>query len=400
MITKKTTWIGAILLALIVAMGTMVGTLLFVQARSAFALPSAAGDSRDFKELNQVMDIIQARSINDYTDEELMTAALKGVMDEIGDRYAYYFTKEEYEEYLQEEEGTYVGIGVSIQQLSSGGTVVVTSVFDGSAAMEVGVKPGDILTHVEGQSIEGMDTTMIASLVRGEEGTYVNLTFTRKDEPYTVAVQRRTVTTRYLSSEMLPGNIAYIRILEFSGSVDQDFKNAVNTLVKKGGAKGLIIDLRNNPGGSKDIVCKIADVLMPEGPIITLRDRDGKEQTDMSDKDYLGLPTLVLVNEYSASASELLSGSLQDTGMAKILGVQTFGKGTAQRFYETKNKGMAKLTTSQYFTAGGHCPQDVGITPDFVVEPSEALAETWVFGGEDDNQLAEAIHIMDQMMRE
>lgn len=399
MIRKSVAVAGAVLLAVTVAVLSILLTYMFMTGRSGIPAFADSGKGRNFQELSQVMDIIQEHSIKERSDEELMQAALKGIMDEIGDKYAYYFTEEEFEEYLQEEEGSYVGIGVSIQQLTAGGTVVVTSVFDGSAASESGVKPGDILTHVEGQSIEGMDTTMIASLVRGEKGTYVSLTFARKGQPYTVSVQRREVTTRYLSSEMLPGNIAYIRILEFSGSVDRDFKAAIQTLVKGGGAKGLIIDLRNNPGGSKDVVCRIADVLMPEGPIITLRDRDGREETDQSDADYLGLPTIVLVNEYSASASELMSGSLQDTGMATIMGVQTFGKGTAQRFYETRTKGMAKITTSQYFTAGGHCPQDVGITPDIVVEPSEALLESWVFGSEEDNQLQEAIRVMEQMMR-
>ncbi len=399
MVRKSSAVLGSILLAVAAAVVSVALTLLFIKGRSGVTAFADSGNVRSFHELSQVMDIIQEHSYKEHSEEELMQAALKGITQEIGDKYAYYFTEEEYEEYLQEEEGSYVGIGVSIQQIESGGTVIVTSVFDGSPAEEAGIKPGDVLTHVEGQSIEGYDTTMIASIVRGEKGTFVSLTFERRGEPYTVSVERREVTTRYLSSEMLPGQIAYIRILQFSGSVDTDFRNAVKTLVTDGGAKGLIIDLRNNPGGSKNLVCHIADMLMPEGPIITLRDRYGNEEVDRSDANCLGLPTIVLVNEYSASASELMSGSLQDTGMATIMGVQTFGKGTAQRFYGTDGKGVVKITDSQYFTAGGHCPQDVGITPDIVVEPSDALKESWIFGGEDDNQLQEAIRVMDQMMR-
>jgi len=397
MIRKSTVVWGALLLSFLVALGTAAGVLAFVTHRNAALVEKAAEGTRNFAALSEVMDIIQEDALETYSDEELMNAALKGLSTSFGDKYAYYYTQEEYQEYIQEEEGSYVGIGVSIQQDLQTGIVTVTTVFDGAPAYEAGVKPGDILTHVDGMSIEGMDTTMIASHVKGEEGTVVDLTFLRKGEEIVVPVMRRQVTTKYLSSSLMNGNMGYIRILEFSGSVAEDFDRAVEQLLAQG-AQGFILDLRNNPGGGKDIVVKIADRLMPEGPIITLEDRNGKTHTDMSDAAYLGLPVVVLVNEYSASASELLSGSLQDTQMATIVGVTTFGKGSAQMFYETSDKAMMKLTTCRYLTASGRCPQDVGVTPDLVVEASDELKESWLFGSEEDNQLQEAVNMLRRKM--
>jgi len=397
MIRKKTAILGALVLVFFVAIGSAAGTLA-IAAHTGVLSMQEEEDSRDFTELEQAMDIVQQRALQEHTDEELIQAAVKGMMEHIDDKYAYYFTEAEYQEYLTEEEGIYVGIGIQIQKDEDTGVITVSAVFDDTPSSEAGIKPGDTLVKVEDEDVTGMDVTMIAAKVRGQEGEAISLTLARKNEPYTVNLVRREVTTQYLQSSMLEGDVAYIRLLQFSGYVDVLFEDAIRVLVEGQGARGLIIDLRNNSGGDKGIVCNIADLLMPEGPIITLEDRFGNADTDYSDAEYLGIPIVVLVNEYSASASELLAGSLQDTHMATIVGVTTYGKGTAQQFYQTAGKGMVKLTTCRYLTAGGHCVQDIGVIPDIVVEASEELGASWLFGGEEDNQLAKGLQVVRELI--
>ncbi|MGI5877316.1 MAG: S41 family peptidase [Christensenellales bacterium] len=398
MLKKRTVILGAIVLILVVAACSSAGTYAIVRLLDAGS--AAQDDAPDqFSRLREIMSYMKEQSLEELTDQQLLDGAAKGMVWGSGDVYAAYFTAEEYNEFQQEEEGNYVGIGVSVMTDAKDSLLTVIQVYRDSPAEKAGMKPGDKLVSVDGKDITAMDLETVVNLVRGEEGTQITIGINRRGEYLEMEITRAPLVADRAEWKMVEDGIAYIRLYEFSGNCSVQFHSFLSEAIMQG-AKGFILDLRNNPGGGKDIVVEIADTLFPSGPIIYLEDRDGKQVIDHSDANYLNMPLVVLINGYSASASELLAGGIQDYGVGLIVGETTFGKGVAQSFHMFDDGAALKMTQERYLTGGGRSVQDVGVVPDIeVVLDEEVKANQLLFATADDNQYMRALEELRRMIR-
>jgi len=309
--------------------------------------------------------------------EQLVDGAMRGMVDTLDDPYAQYFTEEEYNALLETNAGDYVGIGISVQEPDETGSVIV-SVYSGGPADLAGIRAGDVLTNVNGTDVGGLSLEELLVCFSEDDAVPDELTYLRDGEETTVSVLRAQVHINRVLSTVYNGNVGYIRITEFNGSVADDFWTAASEL-RQQGIVNLIIDLRNNPGGGLTEVLDVADHFVPEGKtIVTIKSRGGSEDVYTSEgNERLNMNIAVLVNGNSASASELLTGALQDYGLATIVGMQTYGKGIVQSFYRiSENGGWVKITTDAYYTPNDVCIHGVGITPDVVIDLPEELRNT------------------------
>ena len=323
------------------------------------------------------------------------------MISSLDDRYAAYYTEEEYEEISAVNEGKYVGIGCSISLDSETGVVTLIQPYEGGPADKAGIQTGDVLVAVGDENIAGLELSEVVALVKGEEHTDVTLTVMREssEEPIELVVTREEVETKTISYKMLDDGIGYLAISGFKESTKEQFSQALDAL-KNMDMKGLILDVRDNGGGSLDTVVNIADKLLPEGLIVYTRDKyDKGEDYESTDKEYLDLPMVLLVNENSASASEVLAGALRDHEAATLVGTKTFGKGIVQSIFDLDDGSALKLTTSKYYTPNGDNIHEVGIEPDIVVELDEEYKKKEEPTMEDDNQLQVAIECMEKKIK-
>lgn len=394
--------ISVILIIMVVGVGTAVFTFLatakLYSGNSTVQITDS--DLAKYQRLEEISSLIKENYIHPTNDQQMLDGAAKGMVYGIEDPYAAYFTPEEYAEFTQAEKGTYVGIGVLVNEDQKDKTLTVAQVYRDSPADKAGVLPGDKIIGVNGDSVVGMDFMEVVDKVRGEAGTEVTINFLRDTEDMEITMVRAEVTAERVEWRMVEDGIGYIKLYEFSGNCNELFHEALDDLIAKG-AKGFVLDLRYNPGGDKDIVVSIADTLFPKGPIITLEDNKGNRVVDSSDARYLNMPLVTLINEHSASASELLSGGIKDYKVGTLVGETTFGKGVAQSFSGFEDGAVLKLTTDRYLTPNGHCPQDVGITPDVEVILDEKVKENPVLlTTEEDNQMQKALEILRQEIDE
>jgi carboxyl-terminal processing protease len=386
---------------------TASGQLQRVSQPEATQAGEAAEPPADYSRLDEIRDVIHGQALEDVSDEDLLVGAAKGMVANTGDRYAQFFTKEEFAEFQQQEAGDYVGIGVSVNVDPADELITAVNVYKDSPAEKGGMLPGDKIVKVDDTDVAGMGLEQVVKLVRGEAGTQVRVTVLRGNETVELTMTRAHVATNFTEWKMLQNGIGYIKILEFSGNIESDnnaaalFDRAVREL-KAQGMKGFILDLRNNPGGSLNIVAPIADMLFPKGPIITMVDRTGSEVKDSrieSDEAHIGLPMVVLINENSASASELLSGGIQDYRVGTLVGVTTYGKGVAQSFATLSDGSVVKFTADKYLTGGGRSPQSVGIRPDIEVKLAKEVEDNPLLLCTDkDNQYTAAIDELKKMI--
>lgn len=352
------------------------------------------------EKLNQIQDIIQ----KEYLYEEKLDVGAeeagiyRGFLSGLDDPYAAYYTPEELASFLDETNGSYCGIGAMVSQNIQTGISTIARVFEGSPAEEAGLRPGDVLYKVDGEEITGMDLSLVVNnYVKGEEGTTVTLTVYREeDNEYTdLVVTRRPIDVQTVSGKMLQDGIGYISVLEFDRVTDQQFKDKLEELLGQG-MKKLIIDLRDNPGGEVTTVVSMADYILEDGGrILTVASREGTEEAyDAEDGHSLDIPMAILVNGNSASASEVFTGAMKDYGVATIVGTKTFGKGIVQTLIPLSDGSAIKLTTDHYYTPDGHDIHEKGIEPDVTVELSEEAAREVVIPVELDNQLQEAVKIL------
>ena len=300
---------------------------------------------------------------------KLMEGAYAGLMEGLEDPYSQYISAKEYENYMASMLGSYSGVGMSFYN-NDDSVLEVIQVYRNSPAEEAGMKPGDIILEVDGKAFTGPESTEAATAIRGREGTSVTIKYRRDGKEDTVTMVRAQITVETVSYEMLEGedNIGYIQIDSFESGTGADFKAALADLTQLG-AKGLVIDLRNNGGGLVDQAIKVADEIMTQGTVVYTEDHDGKRSYYNTNTGRTALPYVLLVNEYTASASEILAAGVQDNKEGKIVGTKTFGKGIIQSIYPIFDDGSAiKLTTMQYFSPSGNTIHKVGITPDYVVE--------------------------------
>lgn len=365
-------------------------------ARSIVTTNITDADMKKYQRLEEVLQYIDENYIGEIDEQKMIDEAIKGLVYGSGDKYATYFTPEEALQFREENEGKYGGIGVVVNIDYEANILTVTQVYKNTPAEEAGFLAGDIIYKVDGVEVIGLPSNEVVDMVKGEPGTDVVVTVLRGTEEIDMPMTRAEVIVERAEWRMVEGNIAYIKLYEFNGNCAELFHQAIAELVEEGGAEGIILDLRYNPGGDKSIVVNIADTLLPKGPIITLIDNKGNKDVDNSDAAYLGLPLVVLVNEHSASASELLSGAIQDyEGIGVIIGETTYGKGVAQGFTPWPDGALLRLTTSKYLTPSGRCPQDVGIIPDIEIVLNEEVAnDPKLLTTEADNQMQEAVRVV------
>lgn len=310
-------------------------------------------------------------------EEKLVDGAMRGMVGTLDDPYSQYFTEEEYDDLLSSNSGDYVGLGISIQTPDEVGSEVI-SVYEGGAADLAGIRPGDVFIEVNGKATANLTLDELIACFSTDDSVPDVIVYLRDGVEMTVTLTRTEVHINRVSSTVYSGEIGYIRISEFNGTVADDFWNAA-TALRDQGIKNLIIDLRDNPGGGLNEVLNIADYLIPKDQVIvTIRSKSGEEKVYQSEgSGSLNMNLAVLVNGNSASASELLTGALQDHRLATIVGVQTYGKGIVQSFFHiSENGGWAKFTTDAYYTPNDVCIQGVGMTPDVVVELPDELKNT------------------------
>jgi len=296
------------------------------------------------------------------------------MLSTLEDPYSTYYTEEEYLEYLQKANGNYKGIGIVLALPETDGDYVqILKVYEKNPAAQAGVLPGDKLMAVNGESVLGKTLEEIQLLVVGEEGDIVSLQLLRGEEELTIDVTCSTVTVSKVHHALYNQATGYIRIDQFRGECAEDFKEALLDL-KEREMRSLVIDLRNNPGGTLESVVEIADLLLDEGLIVTVQDKNGVVEEYTSKRTAGGVPLAILVNENSASASEILAGAVQDNQAGIIVGQQTFGKGTVQTTSQLQtNDGWVKFTTAAYFTPSGKNIDGIGITPDIEVDLAPEL---------------------------
>jgi len=329
-------------------------------------------------------------------NEKLLDAAMRGMITKLDDPYAQYFTEEEYQELLSSNAGNYVGLGITIMAPDDTGTMV-QSVYTGAPADLAGIRKGDILTLVNGKATAGKTLDEVITYFSNDSTVPDEIVYLRDGVLTTVSVLRAEIHIIRVSSTILDGDIGYLRITEFNGSVAEDFSNAVDAFLEQGVQK-MIIDLRDNPGGGLTEVLNVAYTMIPEDEVIvSIRSKNGDEDVYRSKGgDKISMQMVVLVNGNSASASELLTGALKDYGLATIVGTQTFGKGIVQSYFHLSGEnGWAKMTTDAYYTPNDVCIQGVGITPDIVVDLPEELKNLSIdlIDPAQDTQLQAAIRV-------
>ena len=342
-----------------------------------------------YKELEEMRQIVREFYYQEPDEQAMLDGAAMGLLYGLDDPYTFYYDPEAFATLWEEDEGNYVGIGIQIMADYSTGLCTITRVFLDSPALEVGLRRGDVLTRVDELDVVATNLQEAVDIMRGEEGKTVNVQVLRGDQLLDFVVTRRAVHTTWVNSCMLENDIGYISLYEFAGDCSSAFSIQMDTLVAEG-AKALIIDLRDNPGGWVDDAQKVADLFLEEGTLASLVYRDGTTEyyTTTTNGKESDIPLVVLVNEYSASASEILSGALQDLGRATIVGTQTYGKGVVQYVLPVGERGAGmQLTIAQYFTPNGNEVHKVGITPDIIAEWPEGDDTMYELGDLADAQL-------------
>ena len=348
-----------------------------------------------YAELDEIWQIVEQYYYQEPDTEAMLDGAEMGLLYGLGDPYTYYYTPDQYAQLWADDEGEYAGIGIQIMGDYTTGLCTISRVFLDSPALDAGLRKGDVLTRVE--DIDVVTTTLqdAVNIMRGEPGTPVNVQVQRGDQLLDFVVQRAVVHVNWVNSCMLDGDVGYISLYEFSGDCSPSFAVHLDNLMNQG-AKVLVIDLRDNPGGWVDDAQKVADMFLEEGNVASLVYRDGTTElyTTTTDGEENPIPLVVLVNEYSASASEILAGALQDRGRATIVGTQTFGKGVVQYVLPVGTRGAGmQLTVAQYYTPNGNEVHKVGITPDIEATLPEGDTTMYDIGDLDDAQLKAAYEI-------
>lgn len=355
-------------------------------------------DFKEFMKLLQIKSILTQRYLTEVDPDTLYDGAFKGMAASLNDPYTVYMTEKEYQDFMTETTGNYAGIGLVVSA-DENGNIRVVSPIKGSPAEAAGVKASDIIIAVDDKPVSGKDLDAAVAMMKGPAGTMVKVTVTREgvDQPISFNIKRDIIKLKTVSYEKLEDDIGYIRLTMFDEHTDEDFSNAVKKL-KSQNVKGIIIDLRDNPGGLLDVCVNIADEILPKGTIVYTEDRNGKREYSYSDDRSLGLPLVVLVNGGSASASEILSGAIKDNGAGTLVGTKTFGKGLVQTMYKFDDGSGLKYTIAKYYTPKGTDIQGKGIAPDIVVELPKEVAQMTDIPRDKDTQLQKAIEVLKQKM--
>lgn len=353
-----------------------------------------------FQAFWQVYNLIENNYLEDVDTHVLVDGAINGMVNALGDQYSGYMDPETYPLLDSDLSGEYEGIGVMIQTIEETGEIEVISVFGGSPAQEAGVLPGDIFYEVNGENVIGLNQLELSGLVRGEAGTEVNISFKRGDEIINLTIKRAAITTPNISSRMYEGGVGYIKLEQFTANARTEIDNAIGELRAEGDLNVIILDLRGNPGGLLSSAIDVASAFLADGTILIEDFGSGEERVFEATGSYVDIetPLIILVDEASASASELVSGAWQDRGRAIIIGEVTLGKGTVQTWQPLVNGGGVRLTIARWLTPNRNWIHEHGVTPDIIVEwDPENLSE---LGTENDLQLNAALEFAASLVGE
>ena len=358
---KFLTFLSYVLVAAIASVVTF-GAVLINQDQQFQASPK----------LQQVLQLIEERFIGETDRTVLEDAAASAMIGAMGDRWSYYISAKDYAAHMEQMNNAYVGIGVTISPLEEGG-FEITVVNPGGPAEAAGIQLGDVIVAVGGQSVLEMDTTACRDLVRGEEGTFVDITVRRGQQELTLSVERKTVQTAVATGEMLPGNVGLVTIVNFDARCFDESVAAIEALLSQG-ATSIIFDVRYNPGGYKTELVKLLDYLLPEGDLFHSEDYKGNISVDKSDAKHLDIPMAVIVNGSSYSAAEFFAAALREYDAAVTIGEKTSGKGHFQNTFLLSDGSAVAISTGRYKTPKGVSLEGVGITPDVQITVDEETA--------------------------
>lgn len=347
------------------------------------------------QKLNLIDQTLKDFYFDDIDDSNVLDNIYKAYVNAYGDKYTVYYTADEYARIQESSNGAYYGIGVVVRK-NDDGTILVVEPYDGAPGKEAGMRKNDVIVTVNGESVADQDLNSVVAKIKGDEGTTVNIGIRRdgSDDITELTVTRRKVEIKTVAYEMLDDSVGLITISEFDKVTAQQFKEAYAQLETLG-MKGLVIDIRSNPGGLLNVVVDMLDEILPDGLIVYTEDKYGNRQEyNGSNPDVIDVPLAVLVNGESASASEIFAGAVQDYGAGTIIGTQTFGKGIVQTIRRMSDGSAIKYTMAKYFTPKGQDIHGHGVTPDIVEELSDEFNNLTEYDASKDNQLQKAIEVI------
>ena len=351
-----------------------------------------------YAELDEMMQIVEAYYYQEPDREAMMENAKRGLLYGLEDPYTFYYNPEQYSKMWEDDAGEYAGIGIQLMSSYETLRCIITRVYEGSPAFEAGVRKGDVLWMVEDLEVNAYTINDAVAIMRGEVGKPVKIQVLRDEEQLDFTVNRAMVHVNWVSSCMLDDSIGYIVLYEFAGDCSVAFEAQMNELIEKG-AKGFVIDIRDNPGGWVVDAARLADIFLPDALIYYLENRYGEREYYKAEDGMLEMPLVVLINENSASASEILAGALQDHGKATIVGVKSFGKGIVQNVRPVGRDGAGmQVTAAQYYTPNGNVVHKVGISPDVEVSLPEGDDTLYEIGDLKDAQLNKAYEVLKEQM--
>ncbi|MDD6050489.1 MAG: S41 family peptidase [Clostridiales bacterium] len=352
---------------------------------------------QQFDKLLTLMDLVDQGFYEEYDVQDMLEGAASGILWGLDDPYTFYYTPEKFKEMWEDDEGEYAGVGIQISTSYLTNLCTISRVFEGSPAREAGVLKGDILYMVDDLYVNSSTINEAVQIMRGTPGTSVHVVFMRGAEKVEYDLVRASINVNRLDYGMLSEEIGYIYLYEFAGSCATEFQAALKDLQSKG-AKGLIIDLRDNPGGWVDDANAIGNLFLDKGTLCYLQYNDGSREYYYTKNGKVEMPLVVLMNENSASSSEILAGALKDRADATIVGVQSYGKGIVQTVVSLDDGSGMQMTIGQYFTPNGNAVHKVGITPDVEIHLPEGDNGMYEFGDLNDVQLAKALEVMQQKL--
>lgn len=349
--------------------------------------------------LNRIDKLVDKYFYGDIDKKEMQDWAYAGYLAGLDDPYTEYISSGEYDSFTETSTGNYTGIGVEVTK--NGEETVISDIFDGTPAEKAGFLPNDIIKKIDGKDMAGKALSEVSSAIKEYAGKTFAVTVERGGKMIDINVEPGEIETVQVSGKMLDGGISYIRISMFEGHCAEQLKTALDN-AKNSGAKGIIFDVRNNPGGALDIITNCVDQILDEGIILTVRDKNGKENVyKAKDKEKIDLPIVILTNAQTASAAEVFTSSLHDNGKAYTVGTKTYGKGVVQTIFDLGDKSIAKITTAKYFTPKNVCIDKIGLEPDKKVELDEKykkMSVKYIPDGED-TQLITAIEVMKEKIK-
>ena len=392
---KKPGRIKKLILTLLVLSVGFSGGLLF--AYSGVLSGGSLNYVSVIKKLNMLQEYIDAYYLDDYEQENLESGLLNGFMSGLGDPYSCYYTKEDYQSLTEEDSGEYKGIGITVMQDSLTGEVVIEQVMKDQPAYKAGIESGDVITAVDNEKVEGLRLNEVVHRIKHSKDEKVKISISREEKELEFLVDKANIVIQSVESEMKEGTIGYISVSQFIENTDEQFIEAVDKLEKEG-MTGLVLDLRDNGGGLVDSCVNMVSRIIPEGDLIVYTEdkNGGKIEYNSNSDKVLDVPIVILVNEDTASASEIMTGCLKDYGLAEVLGTQTFGKGIVQSIVPFVDGSAMKLTVAKDYTPKGNDIHKVGIEPDIKMEISETEWKAAQKNPEKDTQLKKAIRLLQQ----